>query len=61
LKLSQEKEYFKIILHSEVALAALFSYFSSFHHRGTVSRNYYANHYIKNESWNSTPTPINII
>ena len=41
------KERSTLIFCSETTFAALFSYFSLFHHRGTVSRNYYVKQYIK--------------
>ena len=44
---SKPKEKTTLIFCSEVKFAALFTYFSLFHHRGTISRNYYVKHYIK--------------
>ena len=44
---SKPKERSTLIFCSEATCAALFTYFSLFHHRGTVSRNYYVKHYIK--------------
>lgn len=48
---SKPKERSTLIFCSEATFAAPFTYFSLFHHRGTVSRNYYVKQYIKNESW----------
>ena len=44
---SKPKERSALIFCSEVTCAALFTYFSLFHHRGTVARNCYVKHYIK--------------
>lgn len=44
---SKPKERSTLIFCSEATFAAPFTYFSLFHHRGTVSRNYYVKQYIK--------------
>lgn len=45
MKQTQREGHFS--LSSEGTFAALFTYFSLFHHRGAISRNYYVKQYIK--------------
>ena len=44
---NKPKERSALIFCSEATFAALFTYFSLLHHRGTVSRNYYVKQHIK--------------
>lgn len=47
----KERGTFKLIFCSKVTFAMLFTFFSLFHHRGTVFRNYYVKQYIKKWVW----------
>ena len=44
---SRSKEKSTLIFRSEATFSALFTHFSLFNHRGTVSKNYYVKQYIK--------------